>query len=404
MKWNMGKSIKSLFYVDCPLKPGKHILPVIIVAQFAGTSLWFAGNAIIPQLALQTGLGPEIVGYVLSSVQLGFIMGTLLFALLMVADRYSPSKVFLVCGLLGALCNLGLLLPYLNQWSLLSVRFGTGFFLAGIYPVGMKIAADYYEKGLGRALGYLVGALVFGTAFPYLLGGTPWGQEGRTIVLATSFLAAFGALLIAVFVPNGPFRKPSARLKWKAAPGLFRIKGFRKAAFGYFGHMWELYAFWAFVPVAISFYNQHHAASLSIPLFTGIIIALGGVSCMAGGLLSLRLGSGKVARSALFVSGLCCLLSPWFFVGGPFLFIVAWCLWGMAVTADSPQFSSLVASALPAELKGTGLTLVNSMGFALSIVSIQILSYGQLWVGPRYMFLILALGPIFGLWRMGNGK
>lgn len=374
------------------------------MAQFAGTSLWFAGNAIIPQLALKTGLGTEIIGYVLSSVQLGFIAGTLLFALLMLADRFSPSKVFLVCGLLGAICNLGLLLPQLTPWSLLGIRFGTGFFLAGIYPVGMKIAADYYEKGLGRALGYLVGALVFGTAFPYLLVGTPWGQEPRTIVLATSLLATLGAFAIIAFVPNGPFRKPSARLNWQAAPSLFRISGFRKAAFGYFGHMWELYAFWAFTPIAISFYNQKHVTHLSEALWTGVVIGLGGVSCMAGGLLSLRLGSGTVAKTALLGSGACCLLSPWFFQGGSSLFLGAWCLWGMAVTADSPQFSSLVANALPGELKGTGLTLVNSMGFAVSIASLQAVAYAIPWATPEYVFLLLALGPIFGLWRMGSGK
>lgn len=375
----------------------KHILPVIIFSQFAGTSLWFAGNAIVDQLIEKTGLGAEIIGYVLSSVQFGFITGTLVFALLMLADRFSPSKVFLICAVLGAACNFILLAQDISKWSLLSIRFGTGFFLAGIYPVGMKIAADYYEKGLGRALGYLVGALVLGTAFPYLLGGTDWGAHPDSIIKATSILAIIGGFLIWLFVPNGPFRKRSTALQLNAGAQLFKIQGFQKAAFGYFGHMWELYAFWAFTPLAIQTFNKIQTTQLSVPLWTGIIIAFGALSCMIGGLISQRLGSKKVATIALFVSGAFCLLSPLLFEGTTTFFLSSWCIWGMAVTADSPQFSSLVASAIPTELKGTGLTLVNCFGFAISIVSIQLLSFLANSINPKHLFLFLAIGPILGL-------
>jgi MFS family permease len=150
------------------LKPKKHILPVIILSQFACTTLWFAGNAVVDDLAVKTGFGNELVGFILSFVQFGFIIGTLTFALLMIADRFPPSRVFLVCAVLAALCNIALLSHSSSKVLLLAARFGTGFFRAGIYPVGMKIAADYYEHGLGKALGYLVGALVFGKSFPYL--------------------------------------------------------------------------------------------------------------------------------------------------------------------------------------------------------------------------------------------
>lgn len=379
-----------------------HILPVIIGAQFASTSLWFAGNSIIEELTLKTGLGTEIIGYVLSSVQLGFITGTLLFALLMVADRYSPSRVFLICAILGALANLMLLSEEISTWNLLLARFATGFFLAGIYPVGMKIAADYYEKGLGRALGYLVGALVLGSAFPYLLSGTDWGSNPDLVIKTTSLLAALGGLSIWFLVPNGPFRKPSTELQLSSGVKLFKISGFRKAAFGYFGHMWELYAFWAFTPLAIQTFNYMNGQTLSIPFWTGIIIALGGVSCMIGGLVSQFTGSKKVASAALFVSGAFCLLSPVLFQAPTFFFLAGWCFWGMAVTADSPQFSNLVAGALPHELKGTGLTLVNCIGFAISILSIQLLVYLAERQNPQYLFLILALGPIIGLWQLAQ--
>ena len=362
--------------------------------------MWFAGNSIIEELTLKTGLGSEIIGYVLSSVQLGFIVGTLIFALLMIADRFSPAKVFMVCSVLGALCNLSLLLDDITKWTLLLARFGTGFFLAGIYPVGMKIASDYYEKGLGRALGYLVGALVLGTSFPYVFGGTDWGGDPDMIIKATSILALCGGVLIALFVPNGPYRKPSSELQLKAGPELFKISGFRKAAFGYFGHMWELYAFWAFTPLAIQTFNEINGESLSVSLWTGIIIALGGLSCMIGGLISQQKGSKLVAVSALFLSGLFCLLSPLLFLTPTYLFLLGWCLWGMAVTADSPQFSSLVAGAIPNELKGTGLTFVNCLGFAISIVSIQLLAYLSNHMAIHLLFLILAVGPILGLSQM----
>jgi MFS family permease len=379
------------------LKPKAHILPVIILSQFACTSLWFAGNAIIDELALKTGLGNEIVGYVLSSVQLGFISGTLIFALLMIADRFSPSRVFLACSILAALCNLVLLYEEISTLILLSARFGTGFFLAGIYPVGMKIAADYYEKGLGKALGFLVGALVFGTSLPYLLSGTELGNNPDNVIKTVSILSIIGGFFLWMLVPNGPFRTPSTQLQLNAGATLFKILGFRKAAFGYFGHMWELYAFWAFTPLAIQTFNQFSSETLSIPLWTGIVIALGGLSCSIGGLMSQKIGSKKVATLALTISGLLCLISPFLFELPTYLFLSGWCFWGMAVTADSPQFSSLVAGAIPNEIKGTGLTLVNCIGFALSIVSIELLSFLANMINPKYLFLHLAIGPLLGL-------
>jgi MFS family permease len=386
------------------LKQKSYILPVIILSQFACTSPWFAGNTIIDELISKTGLGTELVGYVISSVQFGFITGTLVFALLMLADRFSPSKVFLICALLAALCNLYLLSDIMTTWGLLLARFGTGFFLAGIYPVGMKIAADYYEKGLGKALGFLVGALVLGTAFPFVLKGTNLNENPNIIIGATSILTSLGGAFLFFLVPNGPFRKKSSQLRLTAGFGLFRITDFRKAAFGYFGHMWELYAFWAFTPFAIQSYNSLSGTAISVPLWTGIIITLGAVSCALGGLLSQRYGSKRVAFTALLVSGICCLASPLFFQSNTLLFLGGWCLWGMAVTADSPQFSNLVATAAPSKLKGTGLTLVNCIGFTITIGSIQLLAKFSQAISPEYTFLVLALGPLFGLWQLSGHK
>ncbi|MGB5821743.1 MAG: MFS transporter [Saonia sp.] len=378
------------------MKPKLHILPIIILSQFACTSLWFAGNAIVGELAQKTGLGTEIIGYVLSSVQFGFIMGTLVFALLMIADRFSPSKVFLICAFLAAFCNSVLLSERISSAMLISIRFGTGFFLAGIYPVGMKIAADYYEKGLGKALGFLIGALVLGAAFPYFIAGITWGANYLTVIKTTSAFAISGGLLLWVFVPNGPYRKPSTRLRLRSGPALFKVSGFRKAAFGYFGHMWELYAFWAFVPIALETFNSVQKTTLSISIWTAVIIAIGGVSSILGGYGSLRMGSKKVALISLIISGLLCLVSPFLFQLPSFFFLFLWCLWGMAVVSDSAQFSSMAAIAVPDTLKGTALTLMNCIGFAISILSIQLLSYLIEKIDATLLFLVLGIGPIFG--------
>ncbi|MEA1786121.1 MFS transporter [Arenibacter sp. GZD96] len=383
------------------IKPRGHILPIIILSQFACTSLWFAGNAIVGQLALATGIGTAIVGYLLSSVQFGFILGTLVFALLMVVDRFPPARVFMGCAFLAALCNAALLIEPMHIWIMLFARFGTGFFMAGIYPVGMKIAADYYDKGLGKALGFLVGALVLGSAFPYLV--TELSLHNHThVIKTTSVIALLGGLALWVWVPNGPYRKPSFKLQVKAGPSLFNIKAYKKATFGYFGHMWELYAFWAFTPLAIQTYNTANNTSLSVPLWTSVIIGIGSFSCILGGMLSKKVGSRKVAWVSLLLSGIFCLLSPWSFQLPAILFLGVWSFWGMAVISDSPQFSTLAAAAIPPALKGTGLTLMNSIGFAISIISIQTLSFLADTIDTKFLFLILFLGPFFGIWSMNK--
>jgi len=374
------------------------ILTIIVLAQFAGTSLWFAGNAVLPGLHRTFDLPEGAVGYLTSAVQLGFILGTLIFAFLSIADRFSPSRVFFACAVAGGFANAGVVYWADGYTSLLVLRFLTGFFLAGIYPVGMKIAADYFEKGLGRALGYLVGALVLGTAFPHLLSDLSATIDWKNVLLSTSVIAATGGLLVLVFVPDGPFRKQAARFKADAILTVFREKNLRAAAFGYFGHMWELYAFWAFVPFILHDYNQHSDnPSMPIALWSFIIIGIGFFGCLLGGELSTKLGSKKVAFVALLASGVCCLISPFIFNFSLPLFIAFMLFWGLVVIADSPQFSTLVAQAAPKDSIGTALTLVNSIGFAITIASIQLLNMLLLLLPGPYIYTVLALGPIIGL-------
>ncbi|SDX64376.1 MFS transporter [Hymenobacter psychrophilus] len=386
------------------------ILPTIVLAQFCCTSLWFAGNAVAPELAARVAQPAGFVAALTSAVQLGFIAGTLVFALLALADRFSPSRVFFTSALLAAGCNLALNLPGLGAEGLLTARVLTGFFLAGIYPVGMKIAADYYEAGLGRSLGFLVGALVLGTAFPHLLRGLltdPGGAGGalpwQTVTTTTSALAALGGLALVLLVPDGPHRRPGQRLRPAALLAGFREPQFRAAAFGYFGHMWELYTFWAFVPAVLTAFNAARPAEAALPvsLLSFGIIGGGSLACVGAGLLAQRRGARPVAAGALALSGLCCLGSPLVLGSASAPLLLAFLgFWGLVVVADSPLFSTLVARHAPAPTRATALTLVTCLGFALTIVSIQLTSLLARSLDPRYLFLPLAIGPALGLWAL----
>jgi len=374
----------------------RRILPVIVAAQFAGTSLWFAGNAVLGDLQGAYGLPATALGPLTSAVQIGFIAGTLAYAVATIADRFSPSRVFLLSALAGAVVNLGVGTVATDYAWILAFRFLTGFFLAGIYPVGMKLAADWFEAGLGRALGWLVGALVLGTAFPHLLAAGTADLPWQTVVVGTSALAALGGVAVWALVPDGPYRSASRGFRPGAIAAVFRVAAFRSAALGYFGHMWELYAFWAFVPVLLATkFTGAEAASVSAGAFA--VIAVGAAGCVSGGFASERAGSARVALAMLLVSGGIGLLSPWLFGLTAAWFALAAMLWGFAVVGDSPQFSTLVARTAPPEVRGSALTIVNSIGFAVTIPAIQALTAASVAWPVERIWLLLALGPIAGI-------
>ena len=381
------------------MKRSNLILPVIVISQFCCTSLWFAGNGVMNDLVVNFDLKNTALGHLTSAVQFGFILGTLIFALLTIADRFSPAKVFLISAILGSLFNLAVIWDGNSFASILSLRFLTGFFLAGIYPVGMKIAADYYENGLGKSLSFLVGALAIGTAFPHLLKDMTETFPWKSVLIATSFLALIGGLLMVFLVPDGPYRKPSQRTDLSAFIRVFRNSEFRSVAFGYFGHMWELYAFWAFVPFVLQTYRIGHPdATFNIPLLSFLIIGIGGLGCVLGGFIAQKAGTKRTAFIALLLSCACCLISPLIFtVESESLFISFLVFWGMVVIADSPLFSTLVAQNASAEIKGTALTIVNCIGFSITIISIQLINGMIELTDSNNIYIILALGPIFGL-------
>jgi MFS family permease len=383
-----------------------HILPTIVIAQFLCTSLWFAGNAVLPDIVKNFPTETNLLANLTSMVQFGFISGTLVFAFFAISDIFLPSKVFFICGIAAALFNLAICLELSNVHLLLFFRFLTGFMLAGIYPVGMKIASDYFREGLGKSLGFLVGALVLGTAFPHLLKTFITNFSWQYVIFGTSALSLTGAIAILLLVQNGPFRTAGQKFNFRSCFDGFKNPGFRSAAFGYFGHMWELYTFWAFLPGMLLLFNiKHPTSTLHISLFSFLVIASGGISCMVGGLLSQKFGAKKIATISLAISGLCCLLTPVFlFSGSVYLFLIFLFCWGLSGTADSPLFSSLIAKHAPENLRGTSLTLVNCIGFAITIISIQVVSLLSKQLNVQYLYMVLAIGPIFGLWALISKK
>jgi MFS transporter, DHA1 family, inner membrane transport protein len=374
----------------------RRILPAIAVSQFAGTSLWFAINAVLPELQQSAGLPPTAAGWLTAAVQLGFIAGTFVFALLAIADRFSPRRVFLVCALLGAALALATAWLPAMMGSLLVLRFATGVCLAGIYPVGMKIAAGWYAQGLGWALGVLVGALILGTALPFGLRALGASWPWQTVMVCVAAVAAGGGLLMAWLVPDGPHLAPAARITPRALLVIWRDRRVRASAFGYFGHMGELYAFFVLLPPIVALRFAASSAAASWWIFAAIAIGL--VSCVLGGALARRLGGARVAGAQLACSGLCALAAPWL-LDAPFVVWAAWLLlWGATVSGDSPQFSALTAGYAPREVVGSVLTFVNAIGFSISVATIALFASLATVLPLAWVLPGLAIGPAIGLW------
>ncbi|QBK05534.1 MFS transporter [Hylemonella gracilis] len=402
----------------------RRILPVIVLSQFAATSLWFAINAVMPDLQQAWDWPAAAVGRLTSAVQMGFVAGTLVFALLMVADRFSPSRVFMVCALLGALVNAATLLAGGDVNLLLGLRFTVGFLLAGVYPVGMKIAASWYREGLGPAMGVLIGALILGTALPHglraLATAVPGaGDEGawaslvaasglapwQAVVLGVSLLAAMGGLLTAWLVPDSPWLRRVSRVDGgggKAAGGLklgalaliWQDRRLRASVFGYFGHMWEIYTCFVLVPLIVGL----RFAGATQSAWSFAIIGAGFVGCAGGGWLARQWGSARVAQAQLVASAACCLAAPLMLHAPDGVFLAWLLLWGVTVSGDSPQFSALTARNAPQAVVGSVLTLVNCIGFVISVLSIELFTSALPYFSLGLLLPLLGVGPLIGLW------
>jgi MFS transporter, DHA1 family, inner membrane transport protein len=382
-----------------PAPVPKHLLPTLVLAQLLGTSSWFAVNSVMPDLQRQFGWDAAAVGTLTSSLQLGFIVGTLLFALLAVADRWPARRVFLCCTLAAAACTLAAAASAASFPALLWWRALTGFCLAGIYPVGMKIAAQWFPQGLGAALGWLLAALVLGSASPHALRwlGADWPWSSVFICVAAATALA-GVMLMAWLpdaarpAPNSPARASGLHLG--ALASLWRDAKVRASAGGYFGHMFELYSLWVLMPMIIA---TRWADAQAVSGWAFVILGAGALGCVGGGYVARRVGSARVAGTQLAISGLCCVAAPWMLAAPLPLFMLWLLIWGTTVAGDSPQFSALTAANAPREAVGSVLTLVNSIGFALSVISIELFVRLAQALPLAQVLPWLAVGPLCGL-------
>ena len=372
------------------------MLPVLVLAQLAGTSPWFAVNAVMPDLQRAFGWDAAAVGTLTSALQLGFIAGTLLFALLTVADRFPARRVFLLCALAAAGCTLAAAASAGHFGALLAWRALTGFFLAGIYPVGMKLASMWFPRGLGGALGWLVGALVLGSASPHALRALGAGWAWQSVFVAVAAAAVVAGCMVALLVPE-PVHRPAPPLRLQALASLWRESRVRASVLGYFGHMWELYTVWVLMPLVLA---TRLSDQIAVSWWAFGALGAGALGCVAGGLAARRSGSAAVASAQLAVSGLCCLAAPWL-LAAPLPLFLAWLLlWGLTVAGDSPQFSALTATNAPREAVGSVLTLTNCLGFAISVLSIELFVRLSQTVPLGQLLPWLALGPFVGLLAM----
>ncbi|MGA0926242.1 MAG: MFS transporter, partial [Burkholderiaceae bacterium] len=283
-----------------------YVLPALVVAQFAGTSLWFAINAIVPDLQVSLQWPAAAVGTLTAALQFGFIVGTLLFALAMIADRFDPRWVFFLSSLGGAALTIVAWLRIDHYVVLLMCRFLTGLCLAGIYPVGMKIAAQWFPKGLGHALGWLVGALVLGSASAHGLRAVTASLPWETLMIAVAVLAVAGGSLVLSLHQRVPTQHPPVALTWSAFGVMWTNRSVRRPVLGYFGHMWELYTVWVLLPFILG----TRLVGEPVLWWSFAIMGSGALGCVVGGHLVAKVGGVRVATTQLGVSGLCCLLAP----------------------------------------------------------------------------------------------
>jgi MFS family permease len=381
------------------------MLALLSVAELAGMSVWFTGSAVAPELGAAWDLTVLETGWLTTAVQLGFVAGTAVAAILNLADLVPGRWYFPVSAFLAAVANAALLVvPGLTLG--LAARFATGFFLAGVYPPAMKMTATWFRRGRGLAIGTLIGALTIGSAIPYLLRA--FGGPGLHAVLVGSSLGAgLGGALVLLMYRDGPYPFPRRPFAWALVARVARHRQTRLATAGYLGHMWELYGVWTWLPAfLLASADQLRQQGLAAPtaqtvqIVAGLAIALGAVGCVWGGGVADRIGRERFANLAMTVSGCCCIASGFLF-GSAFWAVaaLAW-LWGIFVVADSAQFSALITEVAPPEAVGTALTLQTSVGFLLTMVTIQgVPAVAEAW-GWEWAFVALALGPAAGIRAM----
>jgi MFS family permease len=381
--------------------PGRwRALALLAGAELLAMSPWFSAAAVVPAISAEWHLTAGGAAWLTLAVQLGFVAGTLVSAIGNLPDVFRTRNFIAVCALLAAGSNALFAGATRSLPLALVLRFATGFFLAGVYPPAMKVLATWFRRGRGAALGVLIASLTLGKAVPYLVNAVGTGRW-RADVLWISALAALGGVVVLLFVGDGPHATPVAAFDPRQVGRVFANRGVRLAAFGYFGHMWELYAMWTWAPQMIRESFEKTGAPASLANLAGfLVIGAGAIGCVGAGLVADRVGRTLVTSWAMAVSGACCLVAGFLFGASPALLLTVAIVWGAAVVADSAQFSAAVTELSDPLYIGTALTVQTCVGFLLTNVSIGLVSSLSGTVGWGIAFATLAPGPAFGVAAM----
>jgi MFS family permease len=381
----------------------KQAITLLAIAQVSALSLWFSATALIPALKEEYIFSDFHIALLSSSVSVGFVLGTLISAIFSLADRFSPHRIYILSALVAVCANSLILVFPPDTGMVIFLRLITGMMMAGLYPIGMKMIATWAVKDAGLLVGLLVGALTLGSAFPHLINlmkieGLDWRST-----LATSSILAFISVLIIPFVKLGHTIPKAPPLDFGLALYSWKNKALRLANFGYFGHMWELYAMWAWI--GVFFVESYRAYGLIdakelATLSTFGTIAVGAIGSLAAGALADRWGRTLITIIAMATSGACALLIGFFYGGAPYLILIVAVVWGITVVADSAQFSTCIIELSPKNMLGTMLTIQTCTGFTISLISIHLVPYFVSWMSWQFAFMPLALGPAFGVWAM----